>query len=137
MTWLVKRDIQQYHKVSTKPEQGYNMREIVDAKSDFQQYPKVSTEPNTSKSHVVLGQGYNMRERVDGTQDMVLNLVDAIGGIEQSKSERSKLGIMTVGRSSRNGKTDSLRNKEVGEEEALEMKGTKKLASEEALEMPL
>ena len=89
------------------------------------------------KRHVVLGQGYNMRERVDGTQDMFLNLVDAIGGIEQSKFERSKLEIMTVGRSPRNGKSDILRNKEVGQDVALEMQGTRKLASEEALEMPL
>ena len=115
----------------------YNNIDTGELKRDIQQYPKVSTEPNINKRHVVLGQGYNMREMVDGTQDVVLNLVDAVGGIEQSKLERSRLEIMTVGRSSRNGKTDSLRNKEVGEEEALEMKGTRKLAREKALEMPL
>ena len=103
----------------------------------MQQYHMVYTEQSINKRHVVLDQGYNMRKMVDGTQDVVLNLVDAVGGIEQSKLESSRLEILTVVRSSRNGKTDSLRNKEVGEEEALEMKGTRKLAREKALEMPL
>ena len=53
---------------------------------------------------------------MDGNQDVVLNLVDAIGGLEQSKFERSNPGITTIGRNSRNGKTGSLGDKEVGEE---------------------
>ena len=57
-------------------------------------------------------------EMVDGTQDVVLNLVDAVGGMGQGKLESRKLEIMTVGKNdSRNGKTGILRDKEFGEEE--------------------
>ena len=57
-------------------------------------------------------------ELIDEKSDVVLNMVDAIGELDQGKLESSKLDIMTVGtQNSRGGNVGGVGNKEAREAE--------------------